>query len=80
MQQTSRRRRYRNAPSFLDGVAAFVQTVAGGGEPHEGDESECKDEPRSRDGAGFDARFSYPWGIAYDGDTNSLYVADCVSR
>ena len=58
---------------------AVVKTVAGGGDVHIGEKSDCVDEKRTMDGVGSDARFNYPWGIAYDGITHSLYVADCVS-
>ncbi|XP_062500871.1 NHL repeat-containing protein 2-like [Corticium candelabrum] len=62
--------------SFEPGVAV-VKTVAGGGDVHIGEKSDCVDEKRTMDGVGSDARFNYPWGIAYDGITHSLYVADC---
>jgi hypothetical protein len=56
---------------------AVVKTVAGGGDVHRGRKTDCTDEARAMDGYGQDARFNYPWGIAYDGITHSVYVADC---
>lgn len=61
--------------SFLKGI---VETVAGGGLPHKGKDSDCNDYERSKDGIGSEARFNYPWGIAYDHHNNHVYVADCV--
>ena len=58
-------------------VPGIVETVAGGGKPHEGKPDECNDINNSRDGVGEQARFNYPWGIAYDHFQNYVYVADC---
>ena len=60
---------------FLSGI---VNTIAGGGKPHEGKLDDCNDIENSKDGTGSEARFNYPWGVAYDPNNNAVYVADCV--
>ncbi|XP_066933163.1 NHL repeat-containing protein 2-like [Clytia hemisphaerica] len=63
--------------SFVQGLPGIVETVAGGGPSHKGKDSECNNFERSKDGVGSQARFNYPWGIAYDIHNNQVYVADC---
>ena len=64
--------------NFFKFFVGIVETIAGGGRAHKGKDSDCNDFERSKDGIGADARFNYPWGIAYDFHNNQVYVADCV--
>ena len=59
-------------------ILGIVETIAGGGLPHNGKKTDCNDLENSIDGYDIDARFNYPWGIAYDHNNNVVYVADCV--
>jgi NHL repeat len=38
------------------------------------------DESGHIDGAGANARFTWPWGIAIDQQTGSLFVSDCFNH
>jgi len=60
--------------SALPGI---VETIAGGGKVHHGKKNVCNDIENSKDGIGEDARFNYPWGIAYNFHKDVVYVADC---
>jgi len=59
-------------------LPGIVQTLAGGGEQHQGKRTECNDEARSLDGVGSKARFNYPWAVVHDNRHDILYVADCA--
>ncbi|XP_057301823.1 NHL repeat-containing protein 2-like [Hydractinia symbiolongicarpus] len=58
-------------------LPGIVETIAGGGLPHKGKKTDCNDLGNSKDGQGEEARFNYPWGIAYDHYNHAVYVADC---
>lgn len=62
---------------YTRSLPGIVETIAGGGSSHKGKDSDCNDFERSKDGVRFDARFNYPWGIAYDYNNNAVYVGDC---
>ncbi|XP_070538626.1 uncharacterized protein [Ptychodera flava] len=59
-------------------VPGVVATVAGGGGIHWTKSKDCvESDTGSRDGRKTDARFHYPWGIAYDPVGKAVFVADC---
>lgn len=58
-------------------IPGIVETLAGGGPPHKGKVGQCIDKDAVKDGIGDEARFNYPWGIAFDHFQNTVYVADC---
>lgn len=60
-------------------LIGIVETIAGGGRPHKGKKTQCNNVENSKDGYYDEARFNYPWGIAYNPHDHSIYVADCVS-
>ena len=60
-------------------LIGIVETIAGGGRPHRGKKTQCNNLENSKDGYYDEARFNYPWGIAYNPHDHSIYVADCVS-
>lgn len=60
-------------------LIGIVETIAGGGRPHKGKKTQCNNIENSKDGFYDEARFNYPWGIAYNPHDHSIYVADCVS-
>lgn len=60
-------------------LIGIVETIAGGGRPHKGKKTQCNNIENSKDGYYDEARFNYPWGIAYNPHDHSIYVADCVS-
>ncbi|CAK8671807.1 NHL repeat-containing protein 2-like [Clavelina lepadiformis] len=67
--------------AFLVRVSAtegIVETLGQRVYPHVGDDDMCIDDSTSADGGILaQARFNYPWGIAYDEQTWNVYVADC---
>ncbi|XP_047130370.1 NHL repeat-containing protein 2 isoform X1 [Hydra vulgaris] len=63
--------------TYVSSLPGIVKTLAGGGEPHKGKKSDCNDKEDSKDGIGTEARFNYPWGVAYDHNKHAVYVADC---